>query len=457
MATEVTFDPQGTPTGVIDTYYKAQDQRMSMMEPSQILKRQKLAQQLDEQKLAQWQVEAPLRDLQVQTNMAEAGTKLYATQDTLTSTRDLEQNSPQIIQMMKDADIIENDSEGDPKYDSNFVKWGKVVSTLSPYSNTAKGKSMLEAAKAQQMNYRMSYANVLDFKEKKLLKQQRIQAMSNRPEHPVTEQDITDLQAAGVDTSGMQMKNTYRFTYDQNTGKPIAWSQPSMINRASDEQGDVAMFKEQGQQRAQKASQFLNDIDTAAGKATERRAIIGNIIDLYKRGAITGAGTAEINTIRGYLVRAGVADPDSLATDEQVEAFLDRIVVEDRREFGKGTGALSDGETAMFVRATANPNRQPATNMAILAFIDEAMERAEKLQQYALNLRIENPKMSDYEIHVKTLEERRKMPLKSAQRMFEASAPKRNQSTSRQSGSVAQPQFDSQSLIQQARKNVQGQ
>ena len=65
--------------------------------------------------------------------------------------------------------------------------------------------------------------------------------------------------------------------------------------------------------------------------------------------------------------------------------------------------------------------------------------------------------MSDYEIHVKTLEERRKMPLKSAQRMFEASAPKRNQSTSRQSGSVAQPQFDSQSLIQQARKNVQGQ
>ena len=145
MATEVTFDPQGTPTGIIDTYYKAQDQRMSMMERSQTLKQNKLAQQLDEQKLAQWQVEAPLRDLQVQTNMAEAGTKLYATQDTLTSTRDLEQNSPQIIQMMKDADIIENDSEGDPKYDSNFVKWVKRDHRLV--------EKLFEQASAQSQQY----------------------------------------------------------------------------------------------------------------------------------------------------------------------------------------------------------------------------------------------------------------------------------------------------------------
>ena len=457
MATEVTFDPQGTPTGVIDTYYKAQDQRMSMMERSQSLKRQKLAQQLDEQKLAQWQVEAPLRQKQFDANLAESGNKLYAQNYITEKTLELNSKGPEFIKMMDEADVVNVDKDGDNDYNNNYLKWSRIASALSPYSSTAKGKQMIDQANFNQTKFAVLNANMMDLKEKRLVKQTRLLAMQQKPERPVTPQDITDLQEAGVDTSGMQMNNTYRLTYDPATGKPIAWSQPSMINRASDEQGDVAMFKEQGQQRAQKASQFLNDIDTAAGKATERRAIIGNIIDLYKRGAITGAGTAEINTIRGYLVRAGVADPDSLATDEQVEAFLDRIVVEDRREFGKGTGALSDGETAMFVRATANPNRQPATNMAILAFIDEAMERAEKLQQYALNLRIENPKMSDYEIHVKTLEERRKMPLKSAQRMFEASAPKRNQSTSRQSGSVAQPQFDSQSLIQQARKNVQGQ
>ena len=119
MATEVTFDPQGTPTSVTDAFYKAQDQRMSMMERAQALKNQTLAQKINETKLAQWEVEAPLRSLQLETNMAEAGTKLYATQDTLKATRDLEQNSPSFIEMMKDADVIENDEEGDPKYNDN--------------------------------------------------------------------------------------------------------------------------------------------------------------------------------------------------------------------------------------------------------------------------------------------------------------------------------------------------
>lgn len=456
MATEVTFDPQGTPTSVTDAFYKAQDNRMSMMERAQALKNQTLAQKINETKLAQWEVEAPLRSLQLETNMAEAGTKLYATQDTLKATRDLEQNSPSFIEMMKDADVIENDEEGEPKYNDNFVKWGKVVSALSPYSNTTKGKQMLEAAKAQQMQYRMAYANVLDFKEKRLQKEAMLERMRQKPdESPATEQDIADLQEVGVDTTGIELKNTYRFKRDPATGKAIAWSQPSVINRSSEAQGDVSMYKEQGQQRAQKASEFLTDIDNMAEKGRERRMYIGQIIDLYKRGAVTGAGTSEINQIRGFLVRGGFADADSLATDEQVETALMHLVVEDRRDFGKGTGALSDGETRMFQRATANPNRLPAANLAILAFMDEAAKRSEELQEYALKLRIENPQMSDYEIHMKTLDERRKKPLQSAKKMLELSAQKAN-GAQRKTNSTA-PVFDPASLMQQARKNIQGQ
>ena len=128
------------------------------------------------------------------------------------------------------------------------------------------------------------------------------------------------------------------------------------------------------------------------------------------------------------------------------------LVVEDRRDFGKGTGALSDGETRMFQRATANPNRLPAANLAILAFMDEAAKRSEELQEYALKLRIENPQMSDYEIHMKTLDERRKKPLQSAKKMLELSAQKVN-GAQRKTNPTA-PVFDPASLMQQARKNL---
>lgn len=387
MATEVTFNPQGTPLGPTEAFYRGMDQSISMMERSQALKRQKLAQQLDEQKLAQWQVEAPLRDLQVQTNMAEAGTKLYATQDTLTSTRDLEQNSPQIIQMMKDADIIENDSEGDPKYDSNFVKWGKVVSTLSPYSNTAKGKSMLEAAKAQQMNYRMSYANVLDFKEKKLLKQQRIQAMSQKPERPVTPQDITDLQEAGVDTSGMQMNNTYRLTYDPATGKPIAWSQPSMINRTATEQGGVAFEKQFNEELAKQTTETNKNTQLASQAADSLLVDIDTLEGLYESGLQTGAGNEYLNMFGATALRLGIGSSDRMATQEQAQQAFADMKLRAATVMLKGQGQVTEAERAMVEDAVAKAGNSPAANMAIMKVLRKAAERAKEAAKYNNQLR----------------------------------------------------------------------
>ena len=444
------FNPMGNPGDPGRTYMAAGQAQMSLMEKAQAMRQRDEAMAMQR---AKWEVEAPVMAAEAQSKLLEYGATLKERQRTAGLYAEFAQNTDQMQQDLTEAMASSMSEDGKPNWEGTFHNLQQVRAKWNKYSMLPQAQGWF---KNVDLEGKFAFDRaVIEQKANSSLAiaRERMGKPSDRT-GALTQEEIDEFDAQTGKPSGFQVgdvKRISRTPYGISIGEPAVQYQPPSA------QGDVKMYQEQGQQRAQKASQFLTDIDTAAEKGMERRAIIGNILDSYRSGAITGAGTSEINMVRGFLVRAGVANADELARDEQVESYLDRLVVEERREFGKGTGALSDGETAMFVRATANPNRTPAANIAILSFMDEAAARSQKLQQYALNLRIENPQMSDYEIHMRTLAERNKNPLSSAQKMLEVSAQNRGQSTSRKSGSVAQPQFDSQSLIQQARKNVQGQ
>lgn len=450
------FNPMGNPGDPGHTYMAAGQAQMSLMERAQAMKLREEARQMQQ---AKWNVEAPVMMAEAQSKLFEYGAQLKERQRTAGLYAEFAQNSDQMQSDFTDAMSTAFGEDGRPDWDNTFRNIQNVRAKWNKYA-------MLPQAQGWFKNVDLEAKFAFDRAQINAKAENAISLWGNKSSSravPAVMGAVRDeLIANGVPEESLnQYKDTdnvtVQYDFDQNTNtlKPVAIGPANVSMQGSQSQGDIAMAKEQGQQRAQKSSAFLSDIDNMAEKGRERRMYIGQIIDLYKRGAVTGAGTSEINMIRGFLVRGGLADADSLATDEQVETALMHLVVEDRRDFGKGTGALSDGETRMFQRATANPNRLPAANLAILAFMDEAAQRSDKLQEFALNLRMENPQMSDYEVQMRTLAERRKMPLQSAQKMLELSAQKAN-GAQRKTNSTA-PVFDPASLMQQARKNIQGQ
>lgn len=355
MATEVQAN-FGDPLAPINAMYAAQNQRMSLMERSQKQQQDRLNMQLLEAKKAQWDVEAPLRQLQFETSMAEEGTKMYATQDTLRSVRELEQNSPTFIQMMKDADLVENDEEGEPKYDSNFVKWGKVVAALSPYSNTTKGKQMIEAAKAQQMNYRMAYANVLDFKEKKLTKQAK----------------LDELQKVIVD-GNLMFK-------DPKTGDvaPYRGAFPSVEQAA-----ELEMAKTEGRAKAESNQKYIDELEKAADSASQDVVGINSAISLLaSKKADTGYGQSAINTFFAVASQFGLPiDETKLQNNQYIEQQLSLLKIRGAAQLMRGQGQITEKEREMLEKATANINLLPETNIRILKAMAAMMQRNKELNK----------------------------------------------------------------------------
>ena len=386
MATEVSAN-LGSPMLPITAMHDAQDQRMSMMERSQTLKRQKLAQQLDEQKLAQWQVEAPLRQKQFDANLAESGNKLYAQNYITEKTLELNSKGPEFIKMMDEADVVNVDKDGDNDYNNNYLKWSRIASALSPYSSTAKGKQMIDQANFNQTKFAVLNANIMDLKEKRLVKQTRLLAMQQKPERPVTPQDITDLQEAGVDTNGMQMNNTYRFTYDQNTGKPIAWSQPSMINRTATEQGGVAFEKQFNEELAKQTTETNKNTQLASQAADSLLVDIDTLEGLYESGLQTGAGNEYLNMFGATALRLGIGSSDRMATQEQAQQAFADMKLRAATVMLKGQGQVTEAERAMVEEAVAKAGNSPAANMAIMKVLRKAAERAKEAAKYNNQLR----------------------------------------------------------------------
>ena len=386
MATEVSAN-LGSPMLPITAMHDAQNQRMSMMERAQALKNQTLAQKINETKLAQWEVEAPLRQKQFDANLAESGNKLYAQNYITEKTLELNSKGPEFIKMMDEADVVNVDKDGDNDYNNNYLKWSRIASALSPYSSTDKGKQMLEQANFNQTKFAVLNANMMDLKEKRLVKQTRFLAMQQKPERPVTPQDITDLQEAGVDTSGMQMNNTYRLTYDPATGKPIAWSQPSMINRTATEQGGVAFEKQFNEELAKQTTETNKNTQLASQAADSLLVDIDILEGLYECGLQTGAGNEYLNMFGATALRIGIGSSDRMATQEQAQQAFADMKLRAATVMLKGQGQVTEAERAMVEEAVAKAGNSPAANMAIMKVLRKAAERAKEAAKYNNQLR----------------------------------------------------------------------
>ena len=233
----------------------------------------------------------------------------------------------------------------------------------------------------------MAYANVLDFKEKRLQKEAMLERMRQKPdESPATEQDIADLQEAGVDTTGIELKNTYRFKRDPATGKAIAWSQPSVSNRTPSMMGNVEFEKQFGKDLADRVNTANISSQKASQAADSLLVDINTLEGLYEAGLTTGEGQEYFNMFGAVALKLGIGNKDRMATQEQArQAFAD-MALNAAAVLLKGQGQVTENERAMVERAVAAAGNSPAANLAIMKTLRKAAQRAKEAGKYNIQL-----------------------------------------------------------------------
>lgn len=362
MAIGPEFDPQGNAgTPVLDAGYRAVDYRQSMMQKAQQIEQQKIATQMLEAKRIQWEVEAPLRQRQFETNLAEEGNKLYAAKDVLDSTLEFETKAPEFIQMMKEADVVETDEDGDNDYSKNYQKWAKIASSISPYSSTVKGKRLLELANFNQVRYASQYGNILDLKEKRIAKLAKVGELKKA---------IIGGRVMDVDPTTGEMA-PHRGAYE-----------------TADEAADKVRAQESAKQGAKHDQDYMNEIELAGNTASQDLVAIQSVINLLKSGnAQTGYGQTAINTFYAIADQAGIPiDSAKLQNNQYTEQQMNLLKVKMAGQLMRGQGQITEKEREMLEKATASVNWLPETNIRILTAMAGIMQRNKQLNTMKLSM-----------------------------------------------------------------------
>ena len=386
MATEVTFDPQGTPTGVIDAYYKAQDQRMSMMERSQSLKQQKLAQQLDEQTLAQWQVEAPIRDMEVQGKILEHGAALKERQRTAGLYAEFAQNTDQMQADFTDAMSTAMSEDGKPDWDSTYRNLQQVRAKWNKYS-------MLPQANGWFTNLDLQAKNTFD---RAVIAQKSGDALnllkerSNRPSDrtgALMQDEIDEFeQQNGMElgSSGMKVGQVKRISRGPSG---LSIGEPAQQYQSPSQQGNVAFEKQYGEEMAKRVVETNKGVQLASQAADSMLVDIDTLEGLYESGLQTGAGNEYLNMFGATALRLGIGSSDRMATQEQAQQAFADMKLRAATVMLKGQGQVTEAERAMVEEAVAKARNSPAANMAIMKVLRKAAERAKEAAKYNNQLR----------------------------------------------------------------------
>lgn len=374
MAIGPEFDPQGNAgTPVLDAGYRAVEQRQSMMQRAQSLQQQEMNTQLLAAKKQQWDIEAPLRQRQFETSLAEEGNKLYAAKDVLDSTLEFETKAPEFIQMMKEADTVLTDEDGDNDYSKNYQKWAQIASQISPYSNTAKGKRLLDLANFNQLRYASQYGNILDLKEKRMAKLAKVGELKKA---------IIGGKVMDVDPTTGEMA-PHRGAYE-----------------TADEAADKVRAQEAAKQGAKHDQDYMNEIELAGNTASQDLVATQSVINLLKSGnAQTGYGQGAINTFYSVAAQAGIPiDSAKLQNNQYTEQQMNLLKVKMAGQLMRGQGQITEKEREMLEKATANVNWLPETNIRILTAMAGIMQRNKQLN--TMKLAMERDGKSPMEIRL---------------------------------------------------------
>ena len=281
MATEVTFDPQGTPTSVTDAFYKAQDQRMSMMERAQALKNQTLAQKINETELAQWEVEAPLRAKQLQLNIADTGAKLFSTNLTLDEDTSIAQRLPEFSDRLTKARSIK-DAQGQTDWKAVHEEMGKIAADLYPFTMSQQANNMLKGIQFEQQQAAVMYGNELTKQWHMSLAEIRRDTAKNKPldrTGALTQEEINEFEAQTGKPSGFQVGNVKRISYHPDGS--ISIGDPSNQYLPAQAQGNVEFEKQFGKDLADR----VNTANISSQKASQ--AADSLLVDINTLGSIS--------------------------------------------------------------------------------------------------------------------------------------------------------------------------
>ena len=385
MATEVSAN-LGSPMLPITAMHDAQDQRMSMMERSQTLKRQKLAQQLDEQKLAQWQVEAPIRDMEVQGKILEHGAALRERQRTAGLYAEFAQNTDQMQADFTDAMSTAMSEDGKPDWDSTYRNLQQVRAKWNKYS-------MLPQANGWFTNLDLQAKNTFD---RAVIAQKSGDALnllkerSNRPSDrtgALMQDEIDEFeQQNGMElgSSGMKVGQVKRISRGPSG---LSIGEPAQQYQSPSQQGNVAFEKQYGEEIAKRVVETNKGVQLAAQAADSMLVDINTLEGLYDIGLQTGAGNDYLNKFGAFALRFNIGSPDRMATQEQAQQAFADMKLRAATVMLKGQGQVTEAERAMVEEAVAKAGNSPAANMAIMKVLRKAAERAKEAAKYNNQLR----------------------------------------------------------------------
>lgn len=359
MATEVSASFQDTTGGPINAYYAAQNQRMSMMEKAQTLKQQEVASRIMQAKQQEWEVQAPIRQKQAELSIAETGAKLYAANAAIEEEKKLVQELPSIMELFRNATTIERNEEGELDYEKSTEKWSQVLSEVSKYGNSDRGKQLFTAAKVGLQEARMSHADQLSYKIAEL----KSKSTKNKAQVVVNEEGKTVLEYT-----------------DPQTGEVREGDVPRSY-RSAEEEAKAAGMVEQAKTEAKDATDFLSALSTQAEAARLTRSQVKSLRDAYKAGAKGGTLQSYNTAIRGFASDVlGITDP-KLSAQRVRNMVLSQVTLGIRQQVMKGTGAVSDLESKMIQQAYDLAAVDDKTASVMLDILDKVSERTITLQQ----------------------------------------------------------------------------
>ena len=366
MAEIPTFQPFGGPTEVMESMYRAQDQRMSMMSKARAIQQQEITNQRLQAKQAEWEMMAPLRQKQTELQVAETGAQLYTANIALEEEKALANDWPALMEKVNVAQVTPKDADGMPDYAATIPLWADVMAESSKYANTARGKQAWQMAKSAMDTARILNADQTKEKIARLKAQNELQE---------------------VIVNGKLMKRDAQGNVAQAKG---AYPDP-------DQAREIEQAKSEGRTSGELSSKSVASVlDTgmAAQQSTSK-------INLYRQRLAEskqslGPGFKYETALRAAGSYMGWGDEKQLASMQHLEQMNRDFQLQEASRL-KGQGSITENERKILEGAIMSPTLSYDANMAITSVILKINKRDEDIANLVVQLRDKG--YSDFKIN----------------------------------------------------------
>lgn len=172
------------------------------------------------------------------------------------------------------------------------------------------------------------------------------------------------------------------FVRDAHGRLQAAGSNPELAAKAA---GQKTGAETEARTQTEDAVKFNGSIRDAAEDSRIRADSISQVMDLYGKGATSGAGQPYFTAINAALARAGVPNAN-ISNQQELEKQMAALGLQYRRTLMKGTGQVSDYETKQAEKAFPNSSLTKEANMHLFQIMQRLDQRNEALENERIRL-----------------------------------------------------------------------